>query len=103
LKIKGELLRVPTIQQSQMTRGIALIEHTRASFQLFTVNGKEWIERLVVNYTYKRRLAAFKKDFQHIWESIFVNTPVVDVKSIVGMRNTQNHTKALVRKRYIFV
>ena len=52
---------------------------------------------LIVHYTYENRLKTFKTEFHTIWSETFNNTPLIDLKVIVGNRISSNSTKELVQ------
>jgi hypothetical protein len=60
---------------------------------------KQWIDRLILHFTYEKRLAPYKRDFHEIFNETFANTPASHVKVIVGTRNSANLKRELIRKR----
>jgi hypothetical protein len=71
--------------------------HTKHQQQLSKQD--KWNRSLIVHYTHEQRLANNKKDFHRIWNNIFDNTPTVNIKLIIGTRNSRNATKEMISKR----
>ncbi|CAF0779037.1 unnamed protein product [Rotaria sordida] len=59
----------------------------------------KWTTNLIIHYTHERRLSTYKKDIHQLWNHIFVHTPVINTRLIVGKRNSANLTKELVCRR----
>ena len=55
--------------------------------------------KLIVHYTHEKRFDSLKPEMHQIYHDVFKNTPVEDVKSIVGTRNRRDARNDLVRKR----
>jgi hypothetical protein len=60
---------------------------------------KPYEENLIIHYTHEKRLHDFKRDMHQVYDDVFKNTPVSDVKLIVGNRNRRNASKELIHKR----
>jgi hypothetical protein len=56
-------------------------------------------DKLIVHYTHEKRFESFKRDTHTVYHDIFQNTPVDDIKMIVGNRNRPNARNELIRKR----
>ncbi len=56
-------------------------------------------DQLFVHYTHEKRFESFKRDMHTINDNVFKNTPVMDLKLIVGSRNSRDTRNELVRKR----
>jgi hypothetical protein len=55
--------------------------------------------RLIIHYKHEKRFQSFKRDMHQVYEAIFKNTPVSNVKLIVGNRNRRDARNELNRKR----
>ena len=55
--------------------------------------------KLIVHYTHEKRFDSLKREIHQIYRDVFKNTPVADVKSIVGTRNRRDARNDLIRKR----
>lgn len=53
---------------------------------------------LIIHYTHEQRFAHYKSKIHQEWNKLFLHTPVIDTKLIVGTRNKPNLTKELVRR-----
>ena len=56
-------------------------------------------DELIVHYTHEKRFESIKRDMHTVYHDIFKNTPVDDIKMIVGNRNRQTARNELIRKR----
>ena len=56
-------------------------------------------QKLIIHYKHEKRFHSFKRDLHQIHETIFNNTPVQDLKLIVGNRNRRDARHELIRKR----
>jgi hypothetical protein len=108
LSLRAHLLGIPTIKQSQMAKTVASVELKQPQHKIATedvqvkavvVNEKQWKDQLIVHYTHERRLEPCKRDYHQCFDETFANTPAMDVKSIVGTRNSHNLKRELVQKR----
>jgi len=108
LRMRQQLLTIPTIKETQVTKRAALAEPSDSKDNTIVdtvhnksvvVKEKQWIDCLILHYTHEKRLESYKRDIHQIWERVFVNTPVMNVRVIVGHRNSQNIKRELVRKR----
>ena len=53
---------------------------------------------IIIHYTYEQRFAHYQSNIHKIWNSLFLETSVLDNKLIVGTRNRPNLTQELVRR-----
>jgi hypothetical protein len=60
---------------------------------------KPYQQKLIIHYTHEKRLDSLKREMHQVYQNVFQNTPVEDVKLIVGTRNRRNARDDLVRKR----
>jgi hypothetical protein len=56
-------------------------------------------KKLIVHYTHEKRFDSLKREMHQIFHDVFKNSPVADVKSIVGTRNRRDARNDLIRKR----
>ena len=56
-------------------------------------------KKLIVHYTHEKRFDSLKREMHRIYHDVFQNSPVADVKSIVGTRNRRDARNDLIRKR----
>lgn len=56
-------------------------------------------KKLIVHYTHEKRFDSLKREMHQIYQDVFKNSPVADVKSIVGTRNRRDARNDLIRKR----
>ena len=54
---------------------------------------------LIIHHAHEKRFSSFKRDMHHVCDTVFQNTPVADVKIIVGNRNRPKAKNELIRKR----
>lgn len=54
---------------------------------------------LITRYKHDARLASYKQNIHQLWNQIFAETSVMNIKLIVGSQNNQKTTKILVRHR----
>jgi hypothetical protein len=52
--------------------------------------------KLIIHYTYEKRLQTNKKAIHRLWHQTFKQTPVMDTRLIIGNRNSPNMTQELV-------
>ena len=55
--------------------------------------------KLIVHYTHEKRFYSLKREIHQIYRDVFKNTPVEDLKLIVGTRNRRDARNDLIRKR----
>lgn len=55
--------------------------------------------KMIIHYTHERRFESMKRDMHKIYDDTFKETPVADVKMIVGSRNRRDAKNDLIRKR----
>lgn len=56
-------------------------------------------QKLIVHYTYEKRLRSFAPKMHQNYENIFKNTNAIALKLVVGNRNRRNTKKELIHKR----
>ena len=61
--------------------------------------GQTYGKKLIVHYTHEKRFHSLKREIHQIYNDVFKNSPVADVKSIVGTRNRRDARNDLIRKR----
>jgi hypothetical protein len=76
-------------------RAVALVADATAT----AVKQNQWASRLILHYMHEKRLEAYKRDIHQIWNEIFAGPLALDVRVIVGHRNSRNLQRELVRKR----
>lgn len=54
---------------------------------------------LFVHYTHEKRFETFKRDMHSAYEHVFVNTPAMHAKIVVGNRNRRDTKNEIIRKR----
>jgi predicted transcriptional regulator len=95
--MRSELLKVPTNVEHQVLSRIATIE--RHHQDTIDTTKSKWDRSLTVHYHHEQRLATFKKDLHQLWTEIFNQTPIHDVRLIVGHRNNRNTKRELIHNR----
>ena len=107
LSLRAQLLAIAFAQRSYLAHSM---KENEANGDSHTINVPEiekaparatrtGQDRLILHYTYEQRLESYKRDFHHVWQSIFTNTPVMDTRVIIGHRNSRNLQRELVHKR----
>jgi hypothetical protein len=56
-------------------------------------------KQLIIHCTHEKRLVSLKRDMHDIYHDVFVDTPLADLKLIVGTRNRRDARNDLIRKR----
>ena len=82
-------------EEEEKTATTAMTKTTVNSEQ----KGAKANNRLLLHYTHEKRFDSYKRDIHQIWSETFGNTPVIEVKVIVGNRNNRDARSELVRKR----
>lgn len=108
--MRSQLLLKPTTRQSQLAINAASIhlDHDPVSHQstipkdipvksTSKINQDE--KKMITHYTHERRFESMKRDMHKIYDDIFKETPVADVKMVVGSRNRRDARNDLIRKR----
>ena len=62
-------------------------------------HNKSYQQKLIIHYKHEKRFHSFKRDLHQVHDSIFHNTPVQDLRLIVGNRNRRDARHELIRKR----
>jgi hypothetical protein len=52
-----------------------------------------------MHYTHEARLESYKKNIHQLWNQIFAQTPVINMRLIIGNRNNPNNKGTLVHRR----
>ena len=108
LRLRQQLLNIPTSTQSEANNGLTLantdkiVKHTTNEAvlnQSVSVQEKKWIDQLILHYTHEKRLESYKRDIHQIWNQLFLNTPAMGVRLIVGNRNQQKIIFELMQTR----
>ena len=109
-RIREKILGQPTTRQSQVAMNVAIADiHNdqlnEQHIKLQQINtaprakDKTCDKTLIIHYTHEKRLESLKRDMHKIYNDVFKNTPVEDLKLIVGTRNRRNAGNELIRKR----
>ena len=109
-RMREKKLGQPTTRQSQVAMNVAVgdISNVQLNGQqigLEQVNpasrAKEKTDekKLIIHYTHEKRLESLKRDMHKIYHDVFKNTPVGDLRLIVGTRNRRDARNELIRKR----
>jgi len=110
IRMRTQLLALPTSKQSQVNKRVIAStfqdDVENSTIEAEPINSvvpkqKQWIDRLILHYTHEKRFASYKRDIHQTWNKTFVDTPVTDVKLLVGHRNNRNLQCEIVRKRPI--
>ena len=110
LSIRNRILRQPSTRQSQTAMNAATIHINNDGLDQSAVPAEQLpIEMkatraahehdLIVHFTHEKRFQSLKRDMHEIYDGVFRNTPVADVKLIVGTRNRRDARSDLIRKR----
>ena len=108
--MREKKLEQPTTRQSQVAMNVPLGDITNVQLNgqhigLERINpaprAKEKTDekKLIIHYTHEKRLESLKRDMHKIYNNVFKNTPVEDLKLIVGTRNRRDAGNELIRKR----
>ena len=54
---------------------------------------------LNIHYTHEKRFETLKKDIHQLWNQIFHNTPIMNIKLIIGHKNHNSTTRELTQRR----
>lgn len=110
IMMRTRILQQPTVRQSQV-----MIYATRADIPDYPTDHRDSrstdqlrkredqnvtkVPRLIIHYTHEKRFYAFQRDMHLIYKNTFKNTPVENVRLIVGYRNRRDAKHELIRKR----
>ena len=107
--MRSKLLENPTHVEQQIQSRVSRlndkqnsdeqVSHTNIQQQKKPIEQNKYNKSLILHYTHEGRLATYKKDFHHIWQQLFQQTPVMSTRLIVGHRNSRNAIQELVSKR----
>ena len=109
-RIREKQLGQPTTRQSQVAMNIARANIVTDEWQAQHIEpneinqqsrapGQTHGKKLIVHYTHEKRFHSLKREIHQIYNDVFKNSPVADVKSIVGTRNRRDARNDLIRKR----
>lgn len=62
-------------------------------------NQIDYKNRLFIHYKHEKRFQSMKRDMHQVYDNVFKNTSVMDVRLFVGNRNGPDAKKELVRKK----
>ena len=109
-RIREKKLGQPTTRQSQIAINVATANIDNASMSNQR-NGptpsnskpraaaKPYGSKLIIHYTHEKRFHSMKREMHQIYDDVFKNSPVQDLKVIVGTRNRRDARNDLIRKR----
>ena len=97
-RMRAQILSISTLKQSQVAKRAERPTELN-QIKSKAIKQKQGTSRLILHYTHEHRLEAYKRDIHQIWDDVFANTPAMEVKVIVGHRNSRNVKSELVRTR----
>ena len=108
--MRHKLLGQPTPRQSQVTLSAALADldndqteeqpkPTEETTERKDQKSNKTNDKLFVHYTHEKRFESFKRDIHSGYEDVFVNTPAMHAKIVVGNRNRRDTRNEIIRKR----
>ena len=108
--MREKKLGQPTTRQSQVAMNVAVGDITNVQLNgqhigleqinpALRTNEKTDEKKLIIHYTHEKRLESLKRDMHKIYNDVFKNTPVEDLKLIGGTRNRRDAGNELIRKR----
>ena len=109
-RIQETKLGQPTTRQSQIAINVATANIDNASLSNQRIGptpsnsrpratAKPYGSKLIIHYTHEKRFHSMKRELHQIYDDVFKNSPVQDLKVIVGTRNRRDARKDLIRKR----
>jgi hypothetical protein len=109
--MRDKIMRQPTSRQSQvaMSTSIANIDNDQTD-DTVDIESKEptknagrkptnYGDKLFFHYTHEKRFESFKRDMHKIYDTVFKNTPAMDLRVIVGNRNRPDAKTEIISKR----
>ena len=101
--VRDKLSSQPTTRQSQVARSAAAADipnnPSKETTKTIPQHANEKEKKLIIHYRHEKRFTSFKQDMHQLYDDVFNNTPVSDVKMIVGSRNRRDARNELIRKR----
>ena len=105
--VRRQLLAQPSVQELQTMHRIDYVdEHadnptttTTTTAQPLPTKKPQSQNTLFIHYTHEKRLDSFKRDMHTIYADVFQGSPAMEVKLVVGHRNSHNTQLELARKR----
>jgi hypothetical protein len=103
---RQQFIQTPTLKQTQLMKSIdsiSLYNHTHNRIldskdnKSDIIKEKKYHNHLIVHYTHEKRLEPYKRDIHQIWNQLFLNTPVSEVRLIIGSKNSRSIRRELVR------
>ena len=70
---------------------------TQNNIEYDVIEEKKYLDRLIVHYTHEKRLQTYKREIHQIWNQLFFNTPALEVRLIIGNKNSRNIRRELIR------
>ncbi|CAF3875971.1 unnamed protein product [Rotaria sp. Silwood1] len=107
----NQLLDQPTYRASQVATSAAtadldnnqtddkINESTEARTKQNPAQKPQHADQILIHYNHEKRLDSIKRDMHKAYDKVFKNTPVGDIKMIVGNRNRRDAKHQLIRKR----
>jgi hypothetical protein len=97
----------PSVKEIQVAHRIANVEANEESTDnnnatTSTTNQhkpNKFKNTLFLHYTYEKRFASFQRDLHNIYSDVFQGSDAMDLRLIVGHRNSGNTNSELIQKR----
>lgn len=106
--LRNEILTQPTRHEHKRASRIAEITETnKPAFPIDQLLAKKLKQKqdkynseypMIVHYTHENRYRHYKRQLHKIWDRAFINTPIQQLKLIVGSINSRNLTQEIVRR-----
>jgi hypothetical protein len=104
--IRRSILNKPTIPEYQIASRIAKTINIESVEDVDNPLVKARIGKqtkfdtnVIIHYTHEKRFQTNKKDIHQLWNQTFQQTPVMNIRLIIGNRNSRNMTRELVHRR----
>ena len=108
--LRANIRQQPTAQQSQVMMSATRADIPNHPNNAKPIQSKETPKRngnednqngsrLIIHYIHEQRFHSFKRDMHLIYQNIFENRRVANVKMIVGNRNRRDSRHELIHKR----
>ena len=98
LQISAATIDTTTVDINNYSTTPTILQLTASTAPMRNHN-KPYQEKMIIHYKHEKRFHSFKRDLHQIHDTIFHNTPVQDLKLIVGNRNRRDARHELIRKR----
>lgn len=92
--LRNKLFAQPSVKEKQTSSQIDNIQ-TNARDQ----SNKKLHNTLFLHYTHEQRLDSIKRDIHNIYSEVFQGTTALDIRLIIGHRNSRNIQLELVQTR----